>query len=39
MRIKNEQYGGGIVDDLVQRADVEPLQLHLRLAAPSRCLL
>ena len=39
MRVKHEHYGGGLVDDVVQRADVEPLQLLLRLAAPDKCLL
>jgi hypothetical protein len=35
---KHEQYGGEPVDDLLQRAHVEPLQLLFRLAAPGRCL-
>ncbi len=39
VRVKHEHYGGGLVDDVVQRADVEPLQLLLRLAAPDKCLL
>ncbi len=35
MRIKNV----GLVDDLVQRADVVPPQLLFHIVAPDRCLL
>jgi hypothetical protein len=37
--VKHEQYGGGLIDEVVHRAVVEPPQLFLLLSTPVRCLL
>jgi len=39
VRIKHEQNNVGLVDDLVQRADVVPPQLLFHIVALDRCLL